>query len=197
VGSKPLPREFYAADSREVAPRLLGKLLVCGDLAGRIVEVEAYCGDEDPGSHAFRGRTPRNATMFGQPGLLYVYFTYGMHWCANAVCGDEGWASAVLLRAIHPVAGIATMRSRRARARRDRDLTNGPAKLCQALAIERSFDGADLVTGDRGVTVEDDGVFPPAEPGQSTRIGLTAGAEHPWRWFVRGDPYVSRTVSVP
>ena len=194
--SKPLPREFYAGDSREVAPRLLGKLLVCGDLSGRIVEVEAYCGDEDPGSHAFRGQTPRNATMFGVPGLLYVYFTYGMHWCANAVCGDEGWASAVLLRAIHPVAGVEVMRARRPKARRERDLTNGPAKLCQALAIERSFDGADLVTGDRGITVVDDGVPAPAAIGQSTRIGLSAGAEHPWRWYVAGDPYVSRPEPV-
>jgi DNA-3-methyladenine glycosylase len=192
VRSKPLPRDFYAGDSRAVAPRLLGKLLVCGDLAGRIVEVEAYCGDEDPGSHAFRGQTPRNATMFGPPGLLYVYFTYGMHWCANAVCGDDGWASAVLLRALHPVAGVELMRARRTAARRDRDLTNGPAKLCQALGIDRAFDGADLVTGDRGVTIEDDGADPPTDIGQSTRIGLSAGAEHPWRWYVAGDPYVSR-----
>jgi DNA-3-methyladenine glycosylase len=197
VPSIPLPREFYAADSREVAPRLLGKLLVCGDLAGRIVEVEAYCGEEDPGSHAFRGQTPRNATMFGPPGRLYVYFTYGMHWCANAVCGEDGWASAVLLRAIHPVAGIEVMRTRRAKARRDRDLTNGPAKLCQALAIERSFDGADLVVGDRGVTVHDDGTGPPPAVGQSTRVGLSAGAEHPWRWYVAGDPFVSRPGMVP
>jgi DNA-3-methyladenine glycosylase len=153
VLSPPLPRDFYGGDSREVAPRLLGKLLVFGDLAGRIVEVEAYCGDEDPASHAFRGQTPRNATMFGRPGLLYVYFTYGMHWCANVVCGEVGKASAVLLRALHPVAGVDVMRSRRPAARADRDLTNGPAKLCQALDIERSYDGADLVTADRGISL--------------------------------------------
>src|SRR4051812_17016589 len=138
VPSKPLPREFYAGDSRDVAPRLLGKVLVHGELAGRIVEVEAYCGDEDPGSHAYKGETARNGTMFGPPGLLYVYFTYGMHWCANAVCGDTGWGSAVRLRALHPVAGTDAMRERRPAARRDVDLTNGPAKLCQALAIDRA-----------------------------------------------------------
>jgi DNA-3-methyladenine glycosylase len=103
----------------------------------------------------------------------------------------------VLLRAIHPVTGIELMRARRAKARRDRDLTNGPAKLCQALAIERSFDGADLVTGDRGITVDDDGTAPPGDIGQSTRIGLSAGAEHPWRWYVAGDPFVSRPGTVP
>jgi DNA-3-methyladenine glycosylase len=192
VPSKPLPREFYAGDSRDVAPRLLGKVLVHGDLAGRIVEVEAYCGDEDPGSHAYKGETARNRTMFGPPGLLYVYFTYGMHWCANAVCGDVGWASAVLVRALRPVAGTEVMRSRRPAARREVDLTNGPAKLCQALAIDRAFDGADLVTADRGVTIVDDGTPPPAAVDQTTRIGLSAGAEHPWRWYVADDPYVSR-----
>jgi DNA-3-methyladenine glycosylase len=119
-----------------------------------------------------------------------------MHWCANAVCGDDGWASAVLIRALHPVAGIEAMRARRPAARADRDLTNGPAKLCQALGVERSFDGADLVTGDRGIAVVDDGTPPPDEPGQSTRIGLSAGAEHPWRWYVPGDPYVSRREPV-
>jgi DNA-3-methyladenine glycosylase len=196
VPSKPLPREFYAGDSRDVAPRLLNKVLVHGDLAGRIVEVEAYAAGEDPGSHAYRGETARNRTMFGPPGLLYVYFTYGMHWCANAVCGDVDWASAVLIRALHPLAGVETMRTRRTAARTDRDLTNGPAKLCQALAIERPLDGADLVTGDRGVTIVDDDVPPPAAPGQSPRIGLSAGAEHPWRWFVPGDPYLSRRERV-
>jgi DNA-3-methyladenine glycosylase len=206
VPSTPLPRDFYAGDSRDVAPRLLGKLLVRGELSGRIVEVEAYCGDEEPGSHAVRGPTPRNATMFGAPGLLYVYFTYGMHWCANAVCGAEGWASAVLIRALHPVAGVEVMRARRSAARAgdarrnglaDRDLTNGPAKLCQALGIGRESDGADLVTADRGISLVDDGTPPPAVPGRSTRIGLSAGAEHPWRWYVPGDPYLSRREPVP
>jgi DNA-3-methyladenine glycosylase len=185
-------REFYRRDPRRVAPELLNKLLVHGDAVGRIVEVEAYCGAIDPGSHAYRGMTARNATMFGAPGGLYVYFTYGMHWCANAVCGNEGEGLAVLLRAVAPLEGLELMRSRRLRARRDRDLCSGPAKLCQAFALDRDHDGADLVTGDRGVRVLDDGTKPPRRPGRSTRIGLTAGAESPWRWFVRGDPNLSR-----
>jgi DNA-3-methyladenine glycosylase len=130
--------------------------------------------------------------MFGPPGHLYVYFTYGMHWCANAVCGQEGVGVAVLLRALAPLAGLDEMRAVRPAARRDRDLCSGPAKLCQALGLDRSFDGADLVAGDRGVTILDDGTPPPDQPGQGLRIGLSAGAEHPWRWWVRGDPNVSR-----
>ena len=196
-----LPRDFYRRDPRVVAPELLNKLLVRRgddpatgpeDRVGRIVEVEAYCGGIDPGSHAYRGMTPRNRTMFGPPGGLYVYFTYGMHWCANAVCGDEGEGLAVLLRALAPVDGLDAMRAVRPRARRDRDLCNGPAKLCQALGLDRAFDGSDLVTGDRGVVVCDDGTPPPGAPVQTTRVGLSAGAEHAWRWYVPGDPNVSR-----
>ena len=188
-----LPREFYRRDPRTVAKALLNKVLVHGDRAGRIVEVEAYCGAADPGSHAFRGMTPRNATMFGPPGGLYVYFTYGMHWCANAVCGAEGEGVAVLLRALAPLNGLELMRAARGAAvRRDRDLASGPAKLCQALGIDGSFNGADLVSGDRGVTIVDDGVRPPRRPANSVRIGLTAGAEHPWRWYVPGDANLSR-----
>ncbi|MGH9187511.1 MAG: DNA-3-methyladenine glycosylase [Acidimicrobiales bacterium] len=183
---------MYARDPRVVARDLLNKVVVASGVSGRIVEVEAYCGAEDPGSHAYRGWTRRNASMFGRPGLLYVYFTYGMHWCANAVCGDEDEGVAVLLRALAPVDGIEGMRARRPRARRDTDLSSGPAKLCQALALDGGFDGADLVTGDRGVVIVDDGVPPPRRPGNSRRVGLTAGAEHPWRWFVPGDPNVSR-----
>jgi len=188
----PLPRSFYEGDSREVAPRLLNKLLVHGELAGRIVEVEAYAADEDPASHAFRGETARNRTMFGAPGLLYVYFTYGMHFCANAVCGDVGWAHAVLLRALHPVRGLDVMRARRPAARRDRDLANGPAKLCSAFAIDRDLDGADLVTDDRGVTIVDDGTPPPDEPGRSARIGISVAVDEAWRWYVPGDAHLSR-----
>jgi 3-methyladenine DNA glycosylase Mpg len=129
--------------------------------------------------------------MFGPAGHLYVYFTYGMHWCANAVCGDDGEGVAVLLRALAPLDGLDAMRAARPRARRDRDLCSGPAKLCQALGITRSDDGADLVTGDRGLVVVDDGTPAPANPVQTTRIGLSAGSEHPWRWFVAGDPNVS------
>ena len=193
----PVSREFYRRDPREVAPELLNKLVVRGDRVGRIVEVEAYVGAIDAGSHAFRGMTPRNATMFGPPGHLYVYFTYGMHWCANAVCGDDGEGLAVLLRALEPVDGLDEMRAARGvKAVRDRDLCSGPAKLAQAFGIDGQFDGADIVTGDRGVLICDDGMAPPSKPGQSARIGLAAGKghEHPWRWFVTGNPHVSRGV---
>ena len=189
---KRLPRSFYRRDPRIVAPELLGKVLVHGGLSARIVEVEAYCGAEDPGSHAFRGMTRRNATMFGPAGGLYVYFTYGMHWCANAVCGEVGEGVAVLLRAAEPLTGIEEMRSRRPAARRDRDLCRGPARLCQAFGLDGSFDGAHLPTADRGVTIVDDGTPPPEGPTIGTRIGLSAGAELPWRWSVTGDPHLSR-----
>ena len=166
--------------------------------SARLVEVEAYCGALDPGSHAYRGMTPRNATMFGRAGGLYVYFTYGMHWCANAVCGDEGVGLAVLLRAAAPLTGLEEMRRCRGpRITRDRDLCNGPAKLCQAFGLDRAHDGADLVTGDQGIVIVDDGVPPPRRPGNSVRIGLTAGAEHPWRWFVADDPNVSKLKPHP
>lgn len=189
-----LSREFYARDPKVVAKQLLNKVLVHGERVARIVEVEAYCGEIDPGSHAFRGKTNRNATMFGPAGGLYVYFTYGMHWCANAVCGDEGEGVAVLLRAAAPLAGLEEMRRLRGTAaKRDVDLCSGPAKLCQAFGLDRTFDGADLVSGDRGLTIADDGTPPPRRPGNTIRIGLSAGAEHPWRWFVNGDPNVSRT----
>ncbi|CAN5153124.1 DNA-3-methyladenine glycosylase [soil metagenome] len=192
VADDPLSRDFYRRDDRKVAPELLNKVLVSGGRSERIVEVEAYCGVDDPASHAYRGLTRRNATMFGPPGHLYVYFTYGMHWCANAVCGEEGVASAVLLRAGAPLGGIEEMRAVRPRARRDSALCSGPARLCQALGLDRAHDGADLVTGDRGVTVVDDGTPPPPLPGCSTRVGLTAGIDLPWRWFVPADPNLSR-----
>lgn len=189
----PLARAFYARDSRIVAPALLNKVLVAGECSARIVEVEAYCGEEDPGSHGFRGETPRTRVMFGPAGHLYVYFTYGMHWCANAVCGDVGESSAVLLRAAAPLTGLDLMRGRRGpTARRDRDLCSGPAKLCQAFGIAKAHDGADLVVGVEGVTILDDGTPPPAAPVVTRRIGLSAGVEHEWRWLVPGDPNVSR-----
>jgi DNA-3-methyladenine glycosylase len=178
-----------------VAQLLLNKVLVCGSRAGRIVEVEAYCGAEDPGSHAYRGLTKRNATMFGPPGHLYVYFSYGVHWCANVVCGDEGLPHAVLLRALAPLWGVDAMRAARARGQKhpvsDRNLCRGPGRLCQALDITRDHDGADLVSGDREVVVIDDGVPAPVTPGISPRVGLTNGADRLWRYFVPGEPHVS------
>jgi DNA-3-methyladenine glycosylase len=187
-----LPRAFYDADPLDVGPRLLNKLLIRGTRLGRIVEVEAYRGAEDPASHAYKGPTRRNAIMFGPPGHLYVYFTYGMHWCANAVCGPEGTGYAVLLRALAPLAGLPAIRRARPPGTTDVNLTNGPAKLCQAFGITGTQDGADLVTGDRGLTIGDDGTAPPSEPAVSVRIGISQAADRPWRWWVPGDPNVSR-----
>jgi len=187
-----LPRRFYSGDSVTLAPQLLNKLLVGADRAGRIVEVEAYQGADVPASHAYRGPTRRNATMFGRPGRLYVYFTYGMHFCANVVCMPEGCAQAVLLRALAPVSGLDAMRLARPGITHDVDLTSGPAKLCQAMGIDAAEDGADLVTGDHGLRVVDDGVAPPAQPGVSGRVGIRHAAELPWRWWVPGDPNVSK-----
>ena len=195
-----LPRSFYARDSRELAPLLLNKLLVHDDpdaglLAVRIVEVEAYAGAEDPGSHGFRGPTKRNATMFGPPGFLYVYFTYGMHWCANVVSGTKGMSNAVLLRAGEPVRGIEAMRLHRPTARQDAQLCSGPAKLTQALLLSGGDDGADLVRGP--IRLLDDGTPPPTRPGRSRRVGLREGRgdEHRWRFFVKGNVNVSRGPS--
>lgn len=192
-----LTRAFYARDSLELAPLLLNKLLVRdepeGRLAARIVEVEAYRGSLDPGSHAFRGQTPRNMSMFGPPGRLYVYFTYGLHWCANVVAlAPPGDASAVLLRAGEPIEGLDVMRARRPAARRDRDLCSGPARLAQAFGIAKEQNGASLVRGELGIY--DVGVEPPARPGRSPRIGLAEGRGETsrWRWFVPGNEHVSR-----
>ena len=186
-----LDRAWYTGDPRQIAPRLLNQVLVhdapAGRLSGRVVEAEAYLLHGDPGSHAFRGQTRRNATMFGPPGHLYVYFTYGMHWCANVVTGE----GAVLLRALAPLEGIPEMWSRREKARRERDLCSGPGRLTQALGLNGAHDGTDLVAGT--VRFFGDGRPPPAVPGVSVRIGLTPGKgdESPWRWYVPGDPNVS------
>ncbi|HVS64599.1 MAG TPA: DNA-3-methyladenine glycosylase [Thermoanaerobaculia bacterium] len=185
-----LPRSFFARSVLEVAPDLLGKLLVHDGCAGRIVEVEAY-REDDEASHSHRGVTARNRVMFGPPGHLYVYFSYGMHWCANAVCEEEGRGAAVLLRALEPVAGLEQMWARRPRARRERELCSGPARLAGALGIGREHYGADLVNG-RGPRIVDDGTPPPRRPGQGPRIGISKAIERPWRWWVEGNPHVSR-----
>jgi DNA-3-methyladenine glycosylase len=175
-----------------VARELLNKILIGPNGSGRIVEVEAYDGERDPASHAFRGETARNAVMFGRPGHLYVYFTYGMHWCANAVCREEGDAAAVLLRALAPIDGLERMRAARARATRDRDLCNGPAKLTQALGITGAHNGLDLTRRTSAVRIVDDGTAPPDSPTVSTRIGLTVAVDERWRWYVATDVNVSR-----
>lgn len=188
-------REFFAGPALEVAPALLGAVVEHETTAGvvgvRLTEVEAYEGPDDPGSHAYRGRTRRNAVMFGPPGHAYVYFTYGMHWCVNLVCGPEGTASAVLLRAGEIVLGEPLARDRRAAARSARDLARGPARLAQALGIDKACDGVD-VCGDSSplrVRLAD----PVAETAvcSGPRVGLSAAADRPWRFWVDGEPTVS------
>ena len=188
-----LSRAFYRRDPRLVAPELLNKVLVAADgRRARIVETEAYCGPIDAAAHTYRGQTARNATMFGPPGHLYVYFTYGMHWCANTSCGEVGEGVGVLLRAAEPLAGLERTYAARPAAKRDRDLCSGPARLCQAFGIDRGWDGIDLVTGEAGLTVVDDGIAPPEDPAIGPRVGIRHAAHEPWRWYVRGNPHVSR-----
>ncbi|MEM7094786.1 MAG: DNA-3-methyladenine glycosylase [Actinomycetota bacterium] len=178
----PLPDEFYDRSVLEVAPDLLNKVLVAGERRGRIVEVEAYAGEDDPGSHGWRGITPRTTVMFGPPGHWYTYLSYGMHWCANVVCEPEGTCSAVLLRAVEPLAGLDVMRARRGPKVRDRDLTNGPGKLGQAFDLDESLYGQRITTS--RAQIVDDGVAPPTEPVQTPRIGLSEGRGEtlPWRF---------------
>ena len=187
-----LPREFYDRDTVEVARQLLGCVLVRpyqGEwLAGMIVETEAYLGESDPASHAYRGRTPRTEIMYGPPGFSYVYLIYGMYHCLNFVTEREGKAAAVLIRALEPVSGIEIMQQLR-RTHRLEQLTSGPGKLCQALAIDDQLNGVDL-TGERLFVVEGK-TFPPSEIVQTTRIGIRAGTDKPWRFYVKGNRFVS------
>jgi DNA-3-methyladenine glycosylase len=186
-----LPRSFYARAATEVAPALLGQILVRAFPDGtrataRIVEVEAY-GPDDPASHAFRGMTPRNAAMFGHPGHLYVYFTYGMHFCMNAVCGRAGEGTAVLLRAGEPLEGIEGMRARRGRER-IHELCSGPGRFTQAIGVARSDDGADLVDGG-SVWVER------ASCSEAIGTGIRVGVRETtrsWRYWLEGNAFVSR-----
>jgi len=179
--------EQLAGPVLEVAPRLLGGVLRRGDVAVRLTEVEAYDGPADPGSHAHRGRTERNAVMFGPAGRLYVYFTYGMHHCCNVVVGDEGDPAAVLLRAGEVIDGLEVARGRRGSSS-DRDLARGPARLCQALGIDRSDDGADLASDDLRLELRE---APPGEVRTGPRVGLRLAADLPWRFWLDGEPSVS------
>jgi DNA-3-methyladenine glycosylase len=174
------------------------QLLVRDDgRVGRIVEVEAYAGSEDPAAHSYRGQTARTATMFGPGGHLYAYFTYGMHWCANAVCGPAGEGHGVLLRAIEPVAGLELMRQARGHPPKDRDIGSGPGRLGQAMGITKAMDGADLVTGDRGIWIMSDGTPPPEQPIAGPRVGISKAVELPWRWHVADSAHVSKSRVVP
>ena len=211
----PISRDFFARHAVEVAPDLLGCVLehqtTDGLVAVELTEVEAYEGQSDPASHAYRGKTPRNAVMFGPPGHAYVYFTYGMHFCVNMVClGEEGSASAVLLRAGAVIAGEDLARARRTRGAASvasRDLARGPARLCQALDIDRSLDGADVCTADsplrvcagagnpaRSGNLLAPGDDPPGTPRRiatGPRVGVSSAAEIPWRFWYEGEPTVS------
>jgi DNA-3-methyladenine glycosylase len=174
-----------------VAPSLLGALLVAGGVALRLTEVEAYAGEVDPGSHAFRGRTPRTEVMFGRAGIAYVYFSYGMHWCMNVVTGTEGTASAVLLRAGEVVEGLEVARSRRPGAR-DRDLARGPARLCKALGVDGSLGGTDLLDPSSPLRLVPGEPVDPAAVRTGPRVGVAGpGAPTPWRFWLDGDPTVS------
>jgi DNA-3-methyladenine glycosylase len=193
---EPLPRAFFARPSLEVAPDLLGRLLVRplpgGVIAGRIVECEAY-QEGDPASHSFRGPTDRTAVMFGPPGHLYVYFTYGMHFCMNVVTGGDGEGSAVLLRAVEPTDGLDLMRERRGISDA-RILCAGPGRLAQAFGITRADNGMDLVSGGdmfigEGEPIGEEGV------GVGGRIGISVAIDRPWRFYVMGNPFVSKASS--
>ncbi|MFI9391286.1 DNA-3-methyladenine glycosylase [Streptomyces bauhiniae] len=193
----PLPREFFDRPVLEVAPDLLGRLVIRttpdGPIALRLTEVEAYDGPNDPGSHAYRGRTPRNDVMFGPPGHVYVYFTYGMWHCMNLVCGPEGTASGVLLRAGEIVEGAELTRERRLSARNDKELAKGPARLATALDVDRSLDGTDAcATGDTPIRVLTGTPVPPEQVRSGPRTGVAGdGGVHPWRFWVADDPTVS------
>ncbi|GAV22640.1 DNA-3-methyladenine glycosylase [Carboxydothermus pertinax] len=188
-----LPREFYAGNVLEVAKNLLncylvreysGKLLI-----GKIVETEAYHQD-DPACHAYRKKTPRNETMFGPPGHAYVYFTYGMHYCFNVVTGDVGRAEAVLIRALEPISGIEVIKALRGN-KPERELLRGPAKLTQGMAIDLKLNGHDLTLG-KALYITEGEPLSPEEIVTTTRIGINAGKELPYRFYIRGNKFVSK-----
>jgi len=193
----PLPRQFFDRPVLDVAPDLLGRILVRttpdGPIALRLTEVEAYDGPSDPGSHAYRGRTARNGVMFGPPGYVYVYFTYGMWFCMNLVCGPEGKASAVLLRAGEVVEGAELARKRRLSARNDKELAKGPARLATALDVARDLDGTDACApGDTPLRILTGTAVAPDQVRNGPRTGVAGdGGVHPWRFWIANDPTVS------
>jgi DNA-3-methyladenine glycosylase len=196
-GVKPgriLPASFYNRETEIVARSLLGAVLECntpdGKASGVIVETEAYVGEHDEACHAAAGRTARTAPLYGAPGTSYVYFIYGMYWCVNAVTREIGLPSAVLVRALEPLAGSALMKKRRPRAKTDRDLTNGPGKLCAALGITGEMNARPLQLGP--LVIREGRTYSDSEVGVTGRIGITKCADWPLRWIVAGNPFVSR-----
>ena len=210
---RPLPRSFYERDATAVARALLGTILECetpeGRASGRIVETEAYLGPHDPASHAAAGVTARTRHLFGRPGMAYVYFIYGVHWCVNAVVWRRGAGTAVLVRALEPVDGIPLMRARRWQSTaatrssdrwratapgtdtRDRELTNGPGKLCAALGIDGRLNGVTLLRSP--LTIRRGRAVPDADVLVSPRIGISRAADLPCRFYIRDNRFVSRT----
>jgi DNA-3-methyladenine glycosylase len=182
-----LGREFFARSVHDVAPDLIGCTLLVDGVGGPIVEAEAY-DQEDPASHGFRGRTARNGSMFGPAGHAYVYRSYGIHWCLNLVCEEEGVAAAVLLRALEPVDGVEEMRARRGR-QEPRLLCSGPGRLCQALGVTDEHDGLPLHRPPFRLLAREE----EPEVVSGPRIGITRAAEVPWRYGLAGSPYLSRT----
>jgi DNA-3-methyladenine glycosylase len=188
--SRRLPRSFYNRQALDVARDLLGAVVSHAGVRLRLTEVEAYDGANDPASHAFRGQTARNAVMFGPPGHVYVYFTYGMHFCMNLVCGPSGVPAAVLLRAGEVESGLDVAVARRPRSTR-RDLARGPARLTQALAVDRSQDGADVTRRDSPLQVFAGTPIDAALVRRGPRVGISHAVDWPWRLWVDGEPSVS------
>jgi DNA-3-methyladenine glycosylase len=189
-----VPASFYNRDTELVSREMLGMLLQCntpdGRTSGVIVETEAYLGEHDLACHAAAGRTVRTAPLYERPGIAYVYFIYGTYWCFNAVTRAEGLPSAVLVRAVEPVEGLDLMRRRRPRARRDRDLTNGPGKLCLAMGIDGSMNRLSLQRG--SLVIRDYTSYPDSAIAVTPRIGITRAADWPLRWIVSGNDYISK-----
>jgi DNA-3-methyladenine glycosylase len=188
-----VPRDFYLDSPDLVAQKLLGKLLVRGEMAGRIVEVEAYFGEADPASHSFAGRTARNAVLFGPPGHAYVYFIYGMYFCLNVSCEPDGLPGGVLFRALEPVSGLEAMaKARGVAATKVAALTSGPGRLCQAFGVTRERDnGVDFTSRKSELQIQDDG-FVAGQILVTPRIGISKDADRPARFVIAGNPFVSK-----
>ena len=189
----PLPGSFYSQSTLPLAKALLGKYL-CRRwrdslLVGKIVETEAYIGEDDPACHAARGKTNRNAVMYGPPGFVYIYFIYGMYHCLNVVTGEEGFPAAILIRALEPISGAARMMAFR-KTKNVRSLTNGPGKLCQAFHLERKQNGLDLCG--KELFIANGEKIQRNQIESSNRVGIKVGVDHPWRFFLRDNSFVSK-----